>query len=82
MQVIAIKAYNFQRTTIVPVTVTDAAGNKTEQLTQVVHANHRVQPSSFPQTVPDWIVEDDLYKYALADGGVVVVGSPALAVAS
>ncbi len=73
MQIITTKCFLFKDATIQDIVCTDANGVESITKTEVIHQSIRVNPSSFPQTVPDYVKDDPLFELAVNDGAIVVV---------
>jgi hypothetical protein len=65
MKIITKKAYHFIDGEI----VVDENGEKTRKIKNSIV----VKPSVYPQQVPDWSSNDELFDIAIKDGGLTVV---------
>jgi hypothetical protein len=67
MQIVAKKKLQFQDFDI---TISPIHGERIATLKQ----SYTVSPSMRPQSVPDWIVNDELFDLAMSDGSIVAIG--------
>ena len=66
MQIICKKRLHFQDHEIV-------LNTKTNENVAILKRQHTVAPSIHPQTVPDWIKDEELFRLSIEDGAITIV---------